>query len=81
MKEVLSMDFTYETVILGKEIEGERKSVYGVKVKDKTGRLLGLVEDVSTDKMRVNALVMLCNELQLSSMHFYDAINDFIISY
>lgn len=81
MKEVLGMDFTYETVISDKEIEGERKSVYGVKVKDKTGYLLGIVEDVSTDKMRVNALVMLCNELQLSPLHFYDAINDFIISY
>lgn len=36
------------------------------------------VKDVTSDKTRLDALVQKCNDLQLSLVHLYDVLEDFI---
>lgn len=56
-----------------KNDEGNIFDTYGISCKET------VVEDISTDKSSVERLVGLCNELELSPVHLYDVIDDFLV--
>ena len=56
---------------------------YGIAVYDSTAEvesgLLKYIGDVSCDKEEVEELVRMCNQLELSDVHIYDVVEDFLI--
>ena len=38
-----------------------------------------VIEDISINKQKIEKLVNLCNELELSPIHIYDVIDDFLV--
>ncbi len=60
--------------VISKEIfvEGERHISYGIAC-DSTE-----VSDLSTDKERVERFAEMCNRLELSEVHLFDAAEDFV---
>ena len=40
-----------------------------------------VINDISTNKEKVEKLVFLCNELELSPIHIYDVIDDFLVDF
>jgi len=60
-------------LISGKyEIEGEKYTSYGIGCESVK------VEDISTDKEKICELIEKMNEQNLSPVHMYDVIYDFI---
>ena len=49
-----------------------------VKRKSKIKFTFSKKRNISDDKARVSHLVRLCNHLELSSLHFFDVVDDFI---
>lgn len=54
---------------------GEQHETYGL-IYNNT-----VINDISTDKEKVERLVALCNELELSPIHIYDVIDDFLVDF
>ena len=46
---------------------------YGITYKDI------IIEDISTNKRKIEELIALCNKLCLSPLHFYDVVEDFLV--
>lgn len=40
-----------------------------------------MIKDVSIDKVKVEKLITLCNELDLSPIHIYDVVEDFLVDF
>ena len=53
-------------------LEGRRYTSYGIRWKD------GKIEDLSIDRMAVEALISMCNDHALSPVHLPDIIADFL---
>ncbi|MBQ7128906.1 MAG: hypothetical protein IJO19_02845 [Clostridia bacterium] len=60
-----------ETVI--EDEEGKIWNTYGITFNDI------IINDISTEKEKIEKLVSLCNELDLSPIHIYDVIEDFLV--
>lgn len=56
-----------------KEIEGKIYEVFGIECDNMK------IDDISTDRERVEHLIKLANELSLSTIHIRDAVLDFIL--
>ena len=54
------------------------RTSFGITVTDPAGHVIAEARDISNDNARVSHLVKLCNHLELSSLHFFDVIDDFI---
>lgn len=63
----------YETV---STMTSDGKTTFGILCKE-DGRL---INDISSDKDKINSLTYSFNELDLSPIHFQDVIEDFINS-
>lgn len=60
-----------------------RRTSYGIAVydnaeEDGTATILEAVHDITSDKQSLSELVDLCNRLELSTIHLYDVIEDFL---
>ena len=60
-----------ETVV--KDEEGKAWDTYGITYGDI------VIEDISTEKCKIEKLVSLCNELDLSPIHIHDVVDDFLV--
>lgn len=40
-----------------------------------------IIEDISTNKEKIEKLIILSNELDLSPIHIYDVIDDFLVDF
>lgn len=54
------------------------RACFGIKVTNEKGQTVAEARDISEDKARTEHLVQLCNTLELSSLHFFDVVDDFI---
>ena len=54
---------------------GQKHTTYGMSYNDTT------VKDISVNKAKVENLVNLCNKLDLSFIHLYDVIDDFLVDF
>ena len=54
------------------------RTSFGIKVTDPSGQVIAEAMDISNDKAKISHLVRLCNHLELSSLHFFDVVDDFI---
>ncbi len=54
------------------------RTSFGVKVTNKAGHTVAEAKDISGDQAKVARLVQLCNNLELSNLHFFDVVDDFI---
>lgn len=54
---------------------GKKHNTYGISYKERE------VKDISTDKHKIEKLVNLCNELELSPIHLDDVIEDFLVDF
>ena len=54
------------------------RTSFGIKATDSSGQVIAEARNISDDKARVSHLVRLCNHLELSSLHFFDVVDDFI---
>ncbi len=66
----------YSLIESTKECEGTRYRCYGVQL-SYAGTEVS-VEDLSLDRREVEKLVDLCNEQELSPLHFRDVLEDFL---
>lgn len=55
---------------------GEYKS-YGIELRDGE-RVIERIRDIDTDREGVEKLCALCNELELSQIHFRDVVDDYL---
>jgi len=74
---------TYTLVEETYNFGGESRVSYGIAACsnadiDGTATIILSVHDVTSDKERLSQLVRDCNDLQLSSIHLYDVIEDFL---
>ena len=65
------------------ELNGEKRTAYGIALyansdSDGTATVLLSAQDVSANKESLEALVEACNRLELSPIHFFDIIEDFL---
>ena len=57
----------------------ESDNGFGIAVKDGEGKeVLPELKDITRDLKKIEKFVLLCNKLNLSKTHFYDAVEDFI---
>lgn len=67
------------------DIGGKKRVSYGAVVcenggADGTAAVIERINDVSSNKESIEALVEKCNRLELSAIHFKDVVSDFILS-
>ena len=67
----------YETIVSQVSYEDKTVQTYGIKATDTSGTVR-TVEDISTNKSAVEALVTLCNREGLALCHLDDVIEDFL---
>lgn len=60
-----------ETVV--KDEEDKLWNTYGITYGDI------VIEDISTEKEKIEKLVRLCNELDLDPIHIHDVVEDFLV--
>ncbi len=75
--------FTYGTVFEIYELNGKSRISYGIAVyadakSDGTATIVASARDLTSDKSKINSLVDKCNRLELSPIHFYDVVEDFL---
>lgn len=58
-----------------KDDTGKAWATYGISYNDT------MIKDISIDKAKIEKLVSLCNELDLSPKHIYDVIEDFLVDF
>lgn len=58
---------------------GEKHTVYGIEAISKTGDVLQSFADIFFDRKKAERLVTLCNDGELSLLHFADAVEDALI--
>lgn len=52
---------------------------FGIAAKNKEGKeVIPALKDITRDRKRIERFVDLCNRLNLSITHLYDAVEDFI---
>ena len=73
------MNYRYEIVRTLAKKEKENTLSFGIKIIGKDGDTVCMATDISDDNKKMEELVGLCNKLELSPVHFYDVISDFII--
>ena len=54
------------------------KAFYGIQICDASDKIVATVWDISADRERLSELVQKCNLLELSPIHLYDVIEDFL---
>lgn len=54
------------------------RTSFGVQAANEVGHTVAEANDISVDKAKVAHLVQLCNNLELSILHFFDVVDDFI---
>ena len=63
------------------ELNGEKRRSYGFVLysnNDGTATILLSARDVTTDKESLLELAEMCNRLELSPIHFFDVVEDFL---
>lgn len=51
---------------------------YAITDKDGTATIVASVHDITSDKFRLKKLVDDCNQLELSTVHLHDIVEDFL---
>ena len=77
------MKTTYGITEENYALEKDSRVAYGIAAysdadKDGTATIIASVHDVTSDKEALAALVSLCNSLELSPIHLYDVVADFL---
>lgn len=73
LKEVDQMYRTTKSIITDED--GNSHLTYGISYEERS------FNDISTDKSKIERLVMLCNEQKLSPIHLKDVIEDFLVDF
>lgn len=53
-------------------------AVYDNEEEDGTATVIEAVHDITSDRQSLSNLIDLCNRLELSTIHLYDVIEDFL---
>lgn len=69
----------YRYILSECEIDGSHR--FGIVAICDCGTVLESYVDLSSNREKVMAFVELCNRLNLSAIHFSDAVEDFIANY
>ena len=77
------IDVTYAVVEEKYTLSSETRVAYGIAVfkgkrQDLAESVIDLIHDITPDRERLEALVADCNRLNLSSLHIYDVVEDFL---
>ncbi len=59
--------------------ENQIREVYGMAITDDTGKIVTKIDNISSDGDAVAELVRICNEKELSPIHFSDVVEDYIV--
>ena len=64
-------------------LNNQTRTAYGIVIysnaeEDGTATIVGSIRDVTPNKEKMERLVSACNKLELSPIHIYDVIDDFI---
>ncbi len=72
------MDCKY--ILIQKTYLSEDKShtSYGIAAVDHKQRIVSAAEELSSNESKVAELVIMCNEMKLSLVHFWDVVEDFL---
>lgn len=73
LKEVNKMYRTTKSLITDED--GNSHLTYGISDDERS------FSDISTDKSKIERLVMLCNEQKISPIHLDDVIEDFLVDF
>ena len=77
----LKEDVIYKIIESKQTLEGVRYCSYGIAVYPKSDNSAPAwlsVDDITTDKARLEELIRQCNLLNLSPIHLHDVIEDFL---
>ena len=78
------MSVTYELVKEIYEFENNQRISYGIVAytppsrENSSSTIVVSLHDVTSDKEKLSELVLLCNRLNLSTIHFKDIVEDFV---
>ena len=53
-------------------------AAYSDSAQDGTATVIAVINDITTDKQALQELVSLCNSLELSAVHLWDVVEDFL---
>ena len=78
------MTVTYELVKEIYEFEGDQRVSYGIVAysdssEEASATIVVSLHDITSDKQKLSELILLCNRLNLSTIHLRDVVEDFII--
>ena len=78
------MTVTYELVKEIYEFEGDQRVSYGIVAysdssEEASAKSMVSLHDITSDKQKLSELILLCNRLNLSTIHLRDVVEDFII--
>lgn len=67
--------------VLIRDTYTDRSSVkFGIAAIDDSGNIIAEAHDVSDNESKVVELIRRCNKCELSSIHFFEVVSDFIIA-
>ena len=58
--------------------DGNQHTVYGIQSVSSDETVVLSISDISFDSQKAQVFVDLCNSLELSIIHFYDVLDDFL---
>lgn len=58
--------------------ENHSKTFYGIEVYEAPDKIVATIRDITTDRERLFKFIQTCNLLELSPIHLYDVIEDFL---
>jgi len=65
--------------VLIRDTYNDKNSVkFGIAAIDDSGNIIAEAHDVSENEDKVIELIHRCNKLELSSIHFFEVVSDFI---
>lgn len=78
------MTITYAIIEEIHSIGCDRRITYGIAAyssaeADGTATVIASVHDITNDKEKLSKLVDTCNRLELSVIHLYDVVEDFLV--
>ena len=80
-KENMKMKVKYIVVKTTYRCEGKERTAYGIAMADVNCDGMSVIKtcsDLSEDEQKVSSFVTLCNKAELSPVHFFDAVEDFL---
>ena len=77
------MNYTYGIICETFSLNEKNRTAYGIAVfahtdHTESNAIIATVNDLSSDKESVEKLISACNEGQLSLIHLYDVVDDYL---